>query len=270
MSLDNKMIPFAITVTLMAVIFVFWMIVFLITFQRRQNRKGREYLEALVAEKDRTMTLISLEVHDNVNQVLNAARLNVHWLHNSALPEQKERIEKIGSMIDKLIIDTNNIAHTLNTEYLKEKGLIQSLKEECEWVSNSKDIACDVTISGITERFEGQTELMLFRIVQEAVNNAIKHAKASHVQIDLAYEASGFSMTITDNGQGFDTNTTNTVTGVGLSSMLSRTKIVQGQFEIDSEIGKGTIVGIYIPRNSLKVVADEGVIKDMPDVAATT
>jgi signal transduction histidine kinase len=269
MSIDNKMIPFAITVTLMTVIFVFGMIVFLITFQKRQNRKSREYLQSLVAEKDRTMSLISLEVHDNINQVLNATRLNVHWLNNSALPEQKEHIEKIGRMLDKLIMDTNNISHTLNTGYLKQKGLIQSLKEESEWVTNSRDMGCDVHISGITERFEGQIELMLFRIAQEAVNNAIKHAAAKHIRISVVYDRPVFVMTIADDGKGFDTNVPDIMKGVGLSSMLSRAKIVQGFLNIESRIGEGTTVTMVVPRSALKVTDTASVVENMQDKEIT-
>lgn len=269
MSLDNKMIPFAITVTLMTVIFVFGMIVFLITFQKRQNRKSREYLQSLVAEKDRTMSLISLEVHDNINQVLNATRLNVHWLNNSALPEQKEQLEKIGRMLDKLIIDTNNISHTLNTEYLKRKGLIQSLKEECEWVTDSRSTACDVHISGITERFEGQIELMLFRIAQEAVNNAIKHAAAKHIRISVVYDRPAFAMTIADDGKGFDTNVPDIMKGVGLSSMLSRAKIVQGFLDIESRISEGTTVTMVVPRRALKVIDAASVVENMQNKEIT-
>ncbi|HTN45202.1 MAG TPA: ATP-binding protein [Flavipsychrobacter sp.] len=253
MSIENEMIPFAITATLTAVIFVFGMIVLLITFQKKQNRKNQEHLQSLVAEKDRTMSLISMEVHDNVNQILNVARMNVHWLFNSALPEQKDTIEKIGNMLDKLIMDTNNISHTLNTDYLKRKGLIQSLKEETIWVNNSKNRNCSLNISGITERFDGQVEIMLFRIAQEAVNNAIKHAEASYIQILLAYEPSGFSMIITDNGKGFNTDIPDVRMGVGLSSMINRAKIIHGTFNIVSKIHNGTMVKVHVPRHVLKI-----------------
>jgi two-component system NarL family sensor kinase len=252
MNIDNDMIPFAITVTLTAAIFLSGMIVFLITFQRKQNQKSKEHLQSLVAERDRTMSLISMEVHDHVNQILNVARMNVHWLFNSALPEQKDTIEKIGKMLDKLIMDTNNISHTLNTDYLKRKGLIQSLKEEITWVNNSKNRNCSLNISGITERLDGQMEVMLFRIAQEAINNAIKHAEASDIRIMLAYETSGFSMIVTDNGKGFDADAPDVTAGLGLSSMLSRTKIIHGTFKITSIVQKGTKVKVHIPRHVLK------------------
>ena len=251
----------------MAVIFVFGMIAFLILTQRKQNRKYREHLKALVAEKERTMSMISVEIHDNVCQVLNVARMNVHWLHNSAPPEHKGRVEKIGQMLDTVILDTNNISHTLNSDFLKKKGLIQSLKVESEWVNNSKKIKCELTISGITERFGDDIEITLFRIAQEAINNTIKHANATYIHVALVYNTEDFSMTITDNGKGFDLTASKYMDGLGKTSMLTRAKIVGGELSIESTIGKGTIISVTVPCSSLKTVVAESTAEDLMELS---
>ncbi len=244
---DKSMIPFMITVTLMTVIFIFGLIVFLITFQKKQNRKNKEYLQALIAEKDRTMYLISLEVHDNVNQMLNMVRMNLHWLAKNPLNENETLLHDTGEMIDTLIMDTNNISHTLNTEYLEKKGLISSLKEEVAWVNNSKKIRCNINISGITKKFEPQTEVMVFRIAQEAVQNVIKHAEADCIEITLRYEPGIFEMSVRDNGRGFDPGQHHYSGSVGMQSMSRRAMIVEGKLKIDSSLGKGTNVMLQIP-----------------------
>ena len=241
------MIPFMITVTLMTVIFIFGLVVFLITIQKRQHRKSREYLQDLVAEKDRTMQLISLEVHDNVNQMLNLVHFNLFWMKNNPAADHVSLVKQTSEMVNTLILDTNNIAHTLNTEYLKEKGLINSMKEEVRWVNESKKIDCKLFINGITRKFEPQVEVTVFRIAQEAINNVIKHAEADIINIAMAYEKERFSMVVSDNGKGFDYGNGRYKKSVGMSSMSRRAIAVNGQLSIESSLGNGTNVLLDIP-----------------------
>lgn len=246
-SLDKHMIPIMITATLLTVIFIFFMIVFLITFKNRQNRKSREYLQALVDEKERTMYTISLELHDNISQMLNVARMNIHWLEDIALNENVPLVQKVGEILDSVIIDTHNIGHMLNTEYLKKKGLISSLKETVIWLNTAKKIKCELTIEGQTKKFRPQTEVMIFRIAQEAIQNTIKYAQAGKMEIRLAYNTGDFEMSVADNGNGFDYHSPVFKEGVGMISMRQRTRIIEGKLSIVSAPGKGTIVSVAIP-----------------------
>jgi two-component system, NarL family, sensor kinase len=242
----STMIPFMITVTLMTVMFIFGLIVILISLKNKQTKRRREYLKALVDEKERTMYLISLEVHDNVNQMLNMARMNLHWLKNNPTGDNLTLIKDTGSIIDTLIMDTNNISHTLNTDYLKKKGLVSSLREEAMWVNNSKKIKCDVHIGGITKKFDPQIEIMIFRIAQEAIQNAIKHAEADAIEIKLIYQDDNFEMWIEDNGKGFDSEFDDYSESIGMMSMRQRAKIVEGNLNVRSATGKGTVVCLQI------------------------
>lgn len=244
------MIPFMITVTLMTVIFIFGLMIFLITLKKKQNRKTKEYLRALIEEKERTMGQISLEVHDNVNQMLNMARMKLHWLTHNLQDENAALAKDTGAIIDTLIMDTNNIAHTLNTDYLKKKGLISSLREEATWVNNSKKIRCNIDISGITKKFEPQTEVMIFRIAQEAIQNTIKHAEADTIEITLKYEPGSFHMCIADNGKGFDHRQEQYSESVGMLSMRQRASIVEGKLHVNSTPGSGTRVCLQIQQSN--------------------
>ncbi len=112
------------------VVFVFFLIVFLIVQKTKQNRQENEMLYARIDEKERTMQTISMEIHDNVNQMLNLTRMTLRMINKYAVPEQVPLLEQAGNILDNLIIDVHNISHTLNTTYLKKRGLIESLQQD--------------------------------------------------------------------------------------------------------------------------------------------
>lgn len=246
---DAHMIIFMVIATLATVIFLFFVVVFLITFKNKQNRKSREALVALLAEKDKTMQEISIEIHDNLGAMLYIAKMNVDWLEDQTTDENVPLVQKIGAMLDVLITDAYNIGHALNNDYLKKEGLINSLKEELRWLKDSGKIDCDLIIEGIklTWQFSGQTELMLLRIAQEAIKNALKYANADKLEIILHYNTHSFEMTIRDNGIGFDQQATAFKSGVGMLSMQQRTDVINGKLSIASAPGKGTAVKISLP-----------------------
>jgi signal transduction histidine kinase len=238
------MIPFAIAITLMTVIFIFGLIGVLILAKAKQNKKRREYLLSLIEEKERTMYSISLEVHDNLTQMLSVARLNLHMLADEVDPEHVVAVNQVGKVLDKAIVDTHNISHSLNPDYLKNRGLLASLEDEVNWVNTSRSIRCSLLVEGGFSRMESQMELMLFRMAQEAIQNALKHSEATEIIVKLAYSDAAFRMTISDNGKGFDVNDDKLKQGVGMLGMRHRAKIAGGAVDIFYEPGKGTRVEV--------------------------
>ena len=244
--LDSKMIPFAIAITLMTVIFIFGLIGVLILAKAKQNKKRREYLLSVIEEKERTMYSISLEVHDNLTQMLSVARLNLHMLADEVGPEHVGAVQKVGEVLDKAIVDTHNISHSLNPDYLKNRGLLASLEDEVSWVNTSRSIRCSLVVEGAFNRMESQVELMLFRIAQEAIQNGLKHSEATEITVRLAYDDAAFKMTISDNGKGFDVDNDKLKQGVGVLGMRHRAKIAGGALDIFAEPGKGTRVEVRL------------------------
>ena len=240
------MIPFAIAITLMTVIFIFCLIGVLILAKAKQNKKRREYLLSVIEEKERTMYSISLEVHDNLTQMLSVARLNLHVLADEVEPKHVGAVQKVGEVLDKAIVDTHNISHSLNPDYLKNRGLLASLEDEVSWVNTSRSIRCSLVVEGAFNRMESQVELMLFRIAQEAIQNGLKHSEATEITVRLAYDDAAFKMTISDNGKGFDVDNDKLKQGVGVLGMRHRAKIAGGALDIFAEPGKGTRVEVRL------------------------
>lgn len=242
-TLDANTIPFIIAATLSTVLFIFFMVVFLITFKNRQNRKSKEALKAIIDERERTMQTIAIELHDNIGNLLHLARININTMEDE-YEGMDTPLEKLGDIIDTIIMDTHHLGHGLNSKYIGKNGLVNALKEEIEWVNNSKKIACTMQVEGITDILDDQVQIMLFRIAQESIQNSIKYAEANKIDISLKYNVHDFDMTVTDNGKGFDME--NFKPGMGIASMHDRAKNIDAALKIQSEPGAGTHIHVAL------------------------
>ena len=112
---------------------------------------------------------------------------------------------------------------------------------------DGSSLKVDLTMEGLQERLSEQTETVIYRVIQEAVNNVVKHAGATHLSIQLTNDTDGLAVTIEDNGHGFDTTILEQATGIGVRNIYSRLALLKGTLEIDSAPGRGTAVAIFIP-----------------------
>ncbi len=253
---DDSLVPFFVTITLMMVVFAFFLIITLIVQKNKQNRQANELLQIQVKERDRTMSLISVEIHDNISQMLSLTRMTLRMIGKQAVPEQLPLLEQAGSMLDNLIVDTRNISHSLNTDYLKNKGLLEFMNREIKWVNASKGITCSLENTGYQDQLSGEKELMVIRIAQEALQNTIKHAEATHLNIRITCDEKMFKMVITDNGKGFTHTPGSLSDGLGLQSMYQRAHLIKAKLDIQSA-GTGTTLTLLIPEEVHKPLAKE-------------
>jgi two-component system, NarL family, sensor kinase len=136
---------------------------------------------------------------------------------------------------------------------LKMNGL-QGVLSDIRQTVLGKGIACDVDIHNVDEKaMEEQKVVMIYRIIQEVVNNAIKHSGASHMLIQLVGHENGLNVMIEDNGRGFDVNQLLQGKGLGLKSIESRVKYLEGSLNIDSTPNQGTTINIEIPLSKSKL-----------------
>lgn len=243
---DDSLVPFFVTITMLMVVFVFFLIITLIIQKNRQNRQANELLQIQIKERDRTMSLVSVEIHDNVSQMLSLTRMTLRMIGKHAVPEQLPLLEQAGSMLDNLIVDTRNISHSLNTDYIRNKGLPEFLNREVNWVNASKGITCSLETSGYQDQLSAEQELMVIRIAQEAIQNTIKHAQATHLHIGIDSQEGVFRMTVTDNGKGFAQEPESLSGGLGLQSMYQRAQLIKARLDIQSA-GTGTTLTLKMP-----------------------
>jgi len=129
---------------------------------------------------------------------------------------------------------------------LLKSGLASAIKEFLAKI-DTRIIRVGLHTEGLNERLEGNVETVLYRVIQECVNNALKHSGADHLDISVIKDHEGISATIEDNGKGFDISETTNASGIGLKNTISRIKYLQGTIDFHSKPGSGTVVAIYIP-----------------------
>ena len=213
--------------------------------EQRMNRQ-RQITEAVIVAQEKERTEIGKELHDNVNQILGASNLYI----NTAMTDEEMRqelLERSTELVSKAINEIRKISKSLITPGLREIGLIDSIEDIIDDLKFAKpELQIDLDLQNISEeQIEDRRKLTLFRIVQEQLNNIVKHAKATRVLIRLSIEGPNTVLTVTDNGVGFDVSRHRK--GVGITNIISRAELFNGKVEISSSPGDGCTLTVSIP-----------------------
>ena len=137
--------------------------------------------------------------------------------------------------------------YNMMPESLLKFGLPLAIQDYCESLNESKVIQVTFNNLNLHERLENSVEIVMYRIIQELVNNVIKHAQTQHIFIQLSINEHQLTLTVEDDGKGFDVNKIDNLKGFGLTNIQSRVNYLKGKLDIDSSEGKGTSVFIEIP-----------------------
>ena len=208
-------------------------------------------LETEVEIQEQTFQFISREIHDNIIQTLSLAKLNLNVLDYKNPLEINVLVTKSVDLITKSLSDLNNLSKSLDADLIANHGLTQALQFELEkWSMHSKT-KLKLEVIGEIQHIKTSTELIVFRIIQESLSNILKYANASSILIALNYSSNELLFTIKDNGIGFNPEKElgNKKIGkkAGLKNMKQRAEMVNGQFEIESNLNKGTTISVKIP-----------------------
>jgi|SRR5690242_16392058 signal transduction histidine kinase len=214
----------------------------------------KEILESKLEIQEQTFKNISQEIHDNIGQVLTLVKLNINTMATAEPPALQNKISDSRNLITKAIQDLRDLSKSMNTDLVIEAGLTQAIEYESELIKKTGGYEIEYNITGNVYRLQNQQELILFRLVQEALNNIIKHAKATRIKIAIAFEPNIFTLHVTDNGVGFSAGELklNPVRGSGLRNMENRAKMINGNFTCTSVPGKGTSIFIALPIETKK------------------
>lgn len=204
--------------------------------------------KAVIDAEEKERKRIAGDLHDGVGQVMSAARMNLNAVR-SEIPfqneEQKAVFDKAIYLVDEGCKEVRNVSHNIMPHALLNTGLESAIREFIEKI-DYRVLDVNFYSEGLKHRLPSNIETVLYRVIQECVNNVIKHAKATKLDITLIKDEDGISATIEDDGIGFDT-TAESAQGVGLKNMQTRIDYLKGTIEWDSTIGKGTVVMIQIP-----------------------
>jgi signal transduction histidine kinase len=221
----------------------------LASLQEERMAVLREQFAQVTAAQEEERQRIARELHDGLGPDL--ASLNIRLLTVRKLLEREGHpvtgeIEELAGQIQSSIRDIRRLIHDLRPVALDELGLVPALREHLARCRQEHDLEIEF-LADVGERLPAAAESALFRIVQEAVNNVLRHAQAQHVFVALTRDEDHVKLRVTDDGQGFDTQIPRSGRHVGLWSMSERVEQLGGQFEVHSVLGRGTTVTTVVP-----------------------
>jgi two-component system NarL family sensor kinase len=247
------------SIILLMAVFVITMILFYrkkqINYQKNIDNIKADYEKAILNSRievqEQTFQNISREIHDNIGISLTLAKLNLNTLNLPDISHSQEQVNSSVALITKAISDLNDISQGLNAGYIAGYGLINSLEQETEKLRKLGLHDIILKISGHTVFMDTQKELIIFRIVQEALNNILKHAEAKKIYIYLLYDSGHLNLCIHDNGKGFNIHDNQEISakkkGAGLLNMKKRAEMINGQWTLESSPRRGTLIKVLVP-----------------------
>jgi signal transduction histidine kinase len=212
----------------------------------RLYEQTREY--AVVEERNR----LARELHDSVTQSL----FSVSLLSEAALSllerdpaKARERLERANELAQGALAEMRALIFQLRPVTLQEEGLLIALKKHLAALNSRHNRVVELKVTGTPRRLPAAIEDAAFRIIQESLNNVVKHAQAPRAQVDLDFGTEELRLVTTDNGKGFDTSVRPRANAMGMSSMRERAESVSGRLTVESAVGSGTRVLAQLPLN---------------------
>lgn len=208
----------------------------------------QKYLQSVIRTEEKERKRFAEDLHDDLGPLLSTVKLYVSSLKSQKFSDQQKNtiIENVNEVIEEAITTTKNISNNLMPNVLLDFGIQSAIKSFLEMVSkpNSIHINFEYNINGY--QMEKHKEVAIFKITKELVNNTIKHAHAKQIHIKMSDQQHQIIYTYTDNGKGFDLNQilASEKSGMGLRNIYSRTKSIDGEVFVETDIGKGVRVTI--------------------------
>lgn len=195
--------------------------------------------------EEQTFQKISCEIHDNIALTLSLSKIYLHDIDFSDQTDANDKINLSICLIKKTMDDLNNLSRSLNAGAIQKFGLSAAVEQLVNDVSRTELFNITLNVKG-AGRLQADDELIVFRMIQEVLNNIIRHAAATDVIVWMDFEKSNLRIRICDNGTGFDTSQTN-VPGTGLSNLRKRAQIINAALQIESTLNVGTAIKIIVP-----------------------
>jgi two-component system, NarL family, sensor kinase len=200
-------------------------------------------LQSMVNGQETERTRIAKDLHDGLGGLFSTVKMYFSTLqHDTPTLKDNELFQKSYKLVDTASEEVRQIAHNMMPEVLMKLGLANALKDLCDNISAGKLLKVSLETHGMNKRLNATTEIMLFRIVQELLNNIIKHANATEAIIQFIRESERLSVIVEDNGRGFNTQEADEQNHSGIATIQSRVSYLNGKMSIDSQKNVGTTV----------------------------
>jgi signal transduction histidine kinase len=214
-----------------------------------QNRRDLQALSSrLVDAQETERRSISRELHDEIGQSLGALMVNLGRLStvlsSDERPEVKSQLDNMKSVAGRTIQSVRNIALLLRPSMLDDLGLVSALEWQGREISRNSEVEVEVHSENVSDSLPDEYRICVYRLVQEALNNAVRHSGAKNAKVIVRQSSTGITVRITDDGVGFDAHRTR---GLGLLGMEERVKRLSGTLKVHSKPGEGVTVAAELP-----------------------
>jgi signal transduction histidine kinase len=246
-------------------------ILFVFAYQRRmlqhqehlrelQELRQRQLLEAALEAQEVERRRVARDLHDEVGGMLALIRLNIGQVERKCVDNQAaaETAHRSKELLDEAIHSVRRISHDLLPVVLDKMGLVQAINGLVHSVPPESGLEVKFTHNLEKDRLEARQELLIFRILQELVNNTLKYAEATRITIDLHKADGKLTLSYADNGKGFDYDASQPTlgggSGLGMKNMQSRVDLLNGAINFFSKLGAGIKAEIIVPVSYITIL----------------
>lgn len=220
---------------------------FAIELEKIKTNFEKELLKTQLEIQEQTFQYISQEIHDNIGQIISLAKLQLNTLDSLDPALVKNKIGDSVEMLTRALDDLRDLSRSLSSEIIRSNGLASAIELQIAQLKKLGSLEVVYEVGGDYQFMDEQKEIFILRILQEAVNNIIRHSDAGRVDIHLSYMENNLSLSIADDGKGFDRCAIAGGNTSGISNMSKRAKMIGADFAIDSTIGAGAVVRLSVP-----------------------
>lgn len=257
----SKDILLIITATVFILLISSFIIIFIVIYQQRQQNYAKEkeemqnlfqqeLLKTQLEIQEATFKTISQEIHDNIGQSLSFIKLNINTINLLQQEQAQQKLNESKDLLTKAIQDLRDLSKSLNTDFITDLGLVKAVEQLCTVLNKTGVYKASLNTTGTITKYDIQKELVIFRVVQELLNNIVKHAEATVVNADIDYQEDKLCITIRDNGKGFDTSFLDQPErrdkGIGLYNIINRLHLINGTVQFHSKQNEGTLVTLQL------------------------
>ena len=223
-----------------------------VTLRKQAEDALSELTRRLIEAQEQERTRIARELHDDVSQqlALLAVELDQWDQVSSSDPQLHGRIEKTKRRITEIGRDVQSVSHELHSSKLEYLGLVAAAKSFAKEISDANKININFKEDGVPRIFPNEVSLSLFRVLQQALHNAVEHSGATQLEVRLWERSNELHLRVKDFGKGFNVSAVMQGAGLGLTSMRERVRLVKGNITIVSKLLRGTTIHVRVPLNS--------------------
>lgn len=206
----------------------------------------KQLLKSRIEVQEETSSLLAKELHDNVGQLLTGTKILMGLAERqiSAQVSMPDTLFQAQQSLEKAIQELRTLSKALDADWISRFNFMDNLQQQAQRINDTGTAHCSLSLQRDAIPLSPEKQIMLFRVVQESIQNALKHSGADEISIQVSGTEHNIEIDVADNGRGYHTEAEQ---GMGIGNMQHRTELLGGTLSIESTPGNGTTVSIQIP-----------------------